>query len=268
MNHLPFLGKRVWITGASRGIGAALAQQFARQGANLLLSAPKCELRDLEITRQACSTPGAHHILTFDLSQPCDVDVAFNNALALVGSIDILVNNAGITHRSEALVTSSDVDRRVMEVNYFGPVRLTKLVATQMRTQGGGQVAVISSILGLISVPQRSAYIAAKHALKGFFEALRTEVASHGIAITIISPGFVKTDISAYALTGDGRQYGHVDPGQQRGMSPHEIARQTVAAIAARKPRLMIAGRERLLVHLSRLSPTLVSLIVRRISVT
>lgn len=261
-------GKVVWITGASRGIGAALAEKFAQQGARLLLSAPAGEMTGLEQTRQRCTSPKAHHLIPFDLTKPEEIAVAFRRALEAAGRIDILVNNAGMTHRSRILETDLEVDRRIMEVNYFGPVALTKLVVPEMIRNGNGQVVAISSVLGLIATPQRSAYIAAKHALNGFFEALRTETAGQNIDVTLVFPGFVNTDISAHALTGDGGIHGKQDPGQANAMSPEELARRVVAGVAAREPRLLVAGKERALVYLGRFSPTLVSQIVRRVAVT
>ncbi len=261
-------GKVVWITGASRGIGAALAEEFARQGAHLLLSARAGDQVGLEQTRQRCMSPQLHHVIPFDLTKPEEIAVANRKALEVAGRIDILVNNAGMTHRSRLLETSLDVDRRIMEVNYFGPVTLTKLVAPQMIRQGGGQIVAIASVLGLIATPQRSAYIAAKHAMNGFFEALRTETAEQGISVTLVFPGFVNTDISTHALTGDGGVYGKKDPGQSKAMSPEALARRIVAGVTAREPRLLIAGKEKALVYLGRFSPTLVSQIVRRVAVT
>lgn len=261
-------GKVVWITGASRGIGAALAEAFAQQGARLVLSAPAGERAGLEETRQRCPSPDRHHLVCFDLTQPDDIAGAQRRALEAVGRIDILVNNAGMTHRSRLLETSLEVDRRIMEVNYFGPVALTKLVVPDMIRRGGGQVVAIASVLGLIATPQRSAYIAAKHALNGFFEALRTETADLGIDVTLVFPGFVNTDISAHALTGDGGTYGKQDAGQAKAMSPEELARRVVAGVSAREARLLIAGKEKALVYLGRFSPALVSQIVRRVAVT
>ncbi|MGH8494278.1 MAG: SDR family oxidoreductase [Moraxellaceae bacterium] len=261
-------GKVVWITGASRGIGAALAEAFAYQGARLVLSAPAGDVAGLEQTRQRCASPNTHYLVPFDLTKPEEIAAAHRRAIELAGRIDILVNNAGMTHRSRLLETSLEVDRRIMEVNYFGPVTLTKLVAPEMIRNGGGQVVTISSVLGLIATPQRSAYIAAKHALNGFFEALRTETADQGIAVTLVFPGFVNTDISAYALTGEGGTYGKNDAGQASAMSPEALAARVVAGVAAREPRLLIAGKERALVYLGRFSPTLVSHIVRRVAVT
>lgn len=261
-------GKIVWITGASRGIGAALAMEFADKGARLVLSAPFSEMQGLETTRACCASPAEHLLLPFDLTQADQIAAAQAEVYAKLGKIDILVNNAGITHRSRILETSVDVDRRIMEVNYFGPVTLAKHVVPQMVRQGGGQVVVISSVLGLIATPQRSAYIAAKHALTGFFEALRAETAEQGIKVTLVFPGFVNTDISAHALTGDGGIYGKRDPGQLSAMSPQTLARRAVSGIIAGKPRLLIAGKERALVYLGRLAPWLLSMIVRRVSVT
>jgi dehydrogenase/reductase SDR family member 7B len=256
-------GKVVWITGASRGIGAALAVELARHGARLVLSAPESERASLEQTQQRCQG-GGHQLIAFDLAQPAQIAEAHQRA----GHVDILINNAGITHRSKILETSLEVDRRVLEVNYFGPIALTKLVAADMVRHGGGQVVAIASVLGLIATPQRSAYIAAKHAMNGFYEALRAETADQGILVTLVFPGFVNTEISTHALTGDGGKHGKQDPGQANAMTPEDLAKRVVAGVLAGKQRMLIAGKERALVYLNRFAPSLVSRIVRKVAVT
>lgn len=261
--------KVVWITGASRGVGAALAAEFAQYGARVVLSAPEAEREALQHAKSLCRLPGRHWIVPLDLARPDTLHSAWEQVRQQAGHVDILVHNAGISHSSRALETATDVDRYLMEVNYFGAVALTKLVLPHMiRHCSGARVVAISSVLGLMAAPERSAYVAAKHALTGFFEALRTEVADQGIAITLVFPGFVDTDLTRHALGADGRAHGKQDRDMARGMSAAALAAQVVPAVVARKPRLVVAGREKALVYLERLSPSLVSQLVRRVKLT
>jgi dehydrogenase/reductase SDR family protein 7B len=272
MSSTPFANQVVWITGASRGIGAELAKAFAAQGARLILSAPESERPGLEQTRALCqgliSQPGACRIETFDLTRSDEVELACARVRDSAWPVDVLVHNAGITHRSMALETSLDVDRQIMAVNYFGPLQLTKLVAPDMVRRGQGSIVVVASVLGLIATPHRSAYIAAKHALHGFFEALRTETLGQGLHVMLAYPGFVNTDISVHALTAQGGTHGKQDPGQSRAMAPRRVADAIVHGLAQRRPRLVIAGKEGWLVRLQRLAPGLVTHIVRRVATT
>lgn len=272
MGHTTFANRVVWVTGASRGIGAELAKAFAAQGARLILSAPESERPGLEQTAAMCQglngQANACRIEAFDLARSDDVTQAWARVQASGWQVDVLVHNAGITHRSMALETSMEVDRRVMAVNYFGPVQLTKLVAPDMVRRGQGSIVVVASVLGLIATPHRSAYIAAKHALHGFFEALRTETMDQGLHVMLAYPGFVNTDISKHALTAQGGTHGKQDPGQSQAMPPRRVAQAIVEGLAQGRPRLLIAGKEGWLVRLQRLSPGLVTRIVRRVATT
>ncbi len=272
MGQAMFDQQVVWITGASRGIGAELARAFAAQGARLILSAPASEQAGLAQTLAACqrlNMPGGQYrIETFDLTSTEEVEQAHSRVKASGWSVDVLVHNAGITHRSMALETRIEVDRKVMAVNYFGPVQLTKLVAPDMIRRGRGSIVAVASVLGLIATPHRSAYIAAKHAMHGFFEALRTETLGQGLHVMLAYPGFVNTDISVHALTAQGGQHGKQDPGQAQAMPPEQVAQAIVKGLARRQPRLLITGKEGWLVHLQRLAPSLVTRIVRRVATT
>ncbi len=272
MNPQAFKQQVVWITGASRGIGAELARAFAAQGARLILSAPESERAGLEKTVARCQAlnvlGGQYRIEAFDLSSSEEIQQAFDRVQASGWQVDVLVNNAGITHRSMALDTSVEVDRRVMAVNYFGPLQLTKLVAPDMIRRGRGSIVAVASVLGLIATPHRSAYIAAKHALHGFFEALRTETLDKGLHVMLVYPGFVNTDISMHALTAQGGTHGQQDPGQAQAMPPQRVAEAIVEGLRQRQPRLLIAGKEGWLVLLQRLAPSLVTRIVRRVATT
>ena len=216
---------RVWITGASSGIGEGLAVAWAAQGAEVILSGRRRDA--LEAVADRC--PGSS-ILPFEAT---DLE-ALPALVAEVGHVDILVNNAGISQRSLAINTDFDVYRRIMEVDFFAPLRLTQLVLPQMVARGSGHMIAISSLAGKFGSPLRSGYCAAKHALIGYSDALRAEVARHGIRVTVVTPGFVRTEIAAHALKGDDQENGRdvADPVDQ-GISIEEAAQQIFDGLAA-----------------------------------
>jgi dehydrogenase/reductase SDR family protein 7B len=219
-----FAGKRVWITGASSGIGAALARAFGREGATLVLSGRK--VAALEAVAETAG--GNAELLPFEAT-----DFAALPAIAArAGHVDLLVNNAGISQRSLAEDTELHVYRTLMEVDFFAPVALAKLVLPQMLARGEGHIAAVASIAGKVGSPQRSGYCAAKHAVIGFFDSLRTEVAHRGVRISTIVPGFVRTEIGARALTGDGSQKGPGADDVDAGISPEAAAAIILPALA------------------------------------
>lgn len=259
-------GRVVWITGASAGIGAALARAAAARGARLILSARRRE--QLEAVRAGCADPGAHLVLPLDLAVPDTLEAAAREALAAAGGIDVLVHNGGVSQRSLARDTALAVDRRIMEIDYFGAVALTKAVLPSMRAGGGGRIVVVSSLVGKIGTPLRSAYAAAKHALHGFFDSLRAEEHAAGIGVTLICPGFIRTEVSVNALTGDGSPQGTVDRAQARGLPPEVCAERILRAIEREKDEVLIGGKERWAVHLQRFFPGLFRRLIRKARVT
>ncbi len=257
-----FADKVIWITGASSGIGEALAMTFAAAGARLVLSAR----REGELQRVAGQTglPGEQlMILPMDMRQ----SETFPYQVAMVkkkfGRVDVMVHNAGISQRSLARETLVDVDRKLMEVNYFGPVALTKALLPLMTAQGGGQLVVVSSLVGYFGTPMRSAYAASKHALHGFFEALRAEENANRIAVTIICPGYIRTSISVNALNEKGEKHNKMDEDQENGISPEECAGKILKAIAAGKQEALIGGREVMGVYLKRFVPGVFSRMIK-----
>lgn len=258
-------GSVVWITGASSGIGAALAEAFSRRGARLVLSARRIE--ELDKVRARCQRPDDHLVLPLDMAGG-DFAQATAAVLARFGRIDVLVNNAGISQRSRVADTVLAVDRRLMEVNYFGVVGITKAVLPVMKKQGGGKFVVISSLVGLVSTPLRSTYAASKHALHGFFEALRAEEYDSGIRVLMVCPGAIATDVSLHALSGDGSEHGVMDALQAGGMPPAECARRVLDALDGERAQLVVAGREGLVAPLYRFFPSLYRRLVRRMKVT
>lgn len=255
----------VWITGASSGIGAALAEAFSRAGARLVLSARRVD--ELEKVRARCPRPDEHLVLPLDMAG-ADFDAAVAEVLARFGRIDVLVNNAGISQRSRVADTAIAVDRRIMEVNYFGVVALTKALLPVFQRQHSGRIVVISSLVGLISTPLRSTYAASKHALHGFFEALRAEEFEHGIRVLMVCPGAIRTEVSLHALAGDGREHGVMDPMLDKGLAPAVCAERILAALVAGKQQVLVSGPERFAVTLYKFLPGLYRRFVRRAKVT
>jgi short-subunit dehydrogenase len=260
-----FRNKVVWITGASSGIGEALAYAFAREGAHLILTARRRER--LEAVRDACTGEGKRLLLPFDVTDYECHPTMVGAAIEHFGQVDILVNNAGVSQRSLVLETDFSVDRRIMEVNYFSVVSLTKTVLPYMIERGGGHIAVVSSLLGKFSTPLRSAYCASKHALHGYFDALRAEVYDSNIHITLICPGFVRTEVSLHALRGDGQEHGRMDETIEKGMPAEVCARHILNALHKRKEEVYIARYEKTALYLKRFAPGLFSKLIRRAKV-
>ncbi len=221
-----FRDQVVWITGASGGIGAALARHFAARGARLVLSSRRAEA--LATVQRDCINAGAGPesvlVLPLDVVATDTMPAAVEAVLSHFGRIDLLINNAGISQRSLCLETELDVYRRLFEVDVIGQIALTKQVLPHMVARGSGHVAVTASVAGKLGVPLRTGYCAAKHAVMGFFDALRSEVAHLGIRVTTIVPGFIRTDIARNALTGTGEPTGTADADIEGGMDVDECA--------------------------------------------
>jgi short-subunit dehydrogenase len=261
-----FDGQRVWITGASSGIGEALAGAFARAGARLVLSARRAG--ELERVRQGLPRADEHRVVAFDMADQEAVEAAAREVLAAGERLDVLVLNAGITQRSLARDTELAVDRRLFEVNFFGPVALAKTVLPALRAQGGGRLVVVSSLVGKIGTPLRSGYAASKHALHGFFESLRAEEHDAGIRVTMVLPGFIRTPLPVTALTGDGSPQGRMDRAQLEGMAPEDCAERIVRAVLRGRDEVLIGGKERFAVLLGRVAPGMLRRVLRRARVT
>ena len=252
----PFRNKVVWITGASSGIGREAAIQLSIQGAKLILSSRKEQ--ELNALKQQLSHPDDALVLPIDLTNPETFSEAVDVVYKKFGKLDLLFNNAGISQRSYAIDTDISVDRRLMEINYFGTVALTKAVLPRMLKDGGGHFAVVTSIVGKFGFGVRSAYSASKHALHGFFESLYIELNKEGIEITLIAPGPIQTNISLNALDGAGKPTGEMDEMQQNGMPVDEAVAKMLGAIANKKKEIIIGGfKEKLGVKLKAFWPKL-----------
>ncbi|KAM9694686.1 dehydrogenase/reductase SDR family member 7B isoform 4-T8 [Trichechus inunguis] len=236
----------VVITGATSGLGKECAKVFHAAGAKLVLCGRNREALE-ELTRELAAPRATKvkthkpYMVTFDLADAGAIVAATAEILQCFGHVDILVNNAGISYRGTITDTTVDVDKRVMETNYFGPVALTKALLPSMIERRQGHVAVISSIQGKISIPFRSAYAASKHATQAFFDCLRAEVRQHEIEVTVISPGYIRTNLSLNAITADGSRYGAMDKTTAQGRSPADVARDVLTAVGKKKKDVILA---------------------------
>lgn len=254
----------VWITGASSGIGEAVARAFAARGARVLLSAR----RESELARVAAALGERARVLPLDLEDTAGLADKAARALAEHGPIDIMVHNGGISQRSRAIDTRVDVDERIMRINYLGAVALTKGLLPSMVARRRGHFVVISSLVGRVGTPLRSGYSASKHALHGFFDSLRAEHHDDGLHVTLICPGFVRTDVSVNALTGDGSPQGTMDTKTAGGITPEACAARILRAVDRREEEVNVGGWETIAVPVRRYFPTLYSRLIRRARVT
>lgn len=251
-----FHEKTVWLTGASSGIGLAMAEQLAAAGARLILTARRADV--LEQVRQNLPNPDLHRVLPLDLSQPEQAVEQARNALGET-QIDILINNAGVSQRSKILDTDLSVYRQLMEIDYFAVVALTKLVLPAMVARRSGQIVTVSSVAGKVGTKLRSGYNGAKFGVLGFMDSLRAETAEYGLTITSILPGFINTQVAHNSLTGDGSPLGHEDPDNAGGISADECARRSLRAIAKGKAEVVVgSGVSKLAPFLQRFCPGLV----------
>lgn len=255
-----FKDKVVWITGASSGIGAELAKQLSNQGAQCILSSRD----DVKLKALLSHLPNnsRHLVLPLDLKQPTDFEQKVQEVVKHYGRIDILINNGGISQRANARDTLMDVDREIMDVNYFGPVALTK-AALPVLKQSRAQIIVISSVAGKFGFHLRSAYSASKHALHGFFESLALEEAD-SIRVSMVCPGKINTDISLNALNEKGEAHQIMDPNHETGMSVERCVEKILTAVRKGKSEVLMGGREVWAVYIKRYFPALFRYLMRQ----
>ena len=260
---MDFKDKVIWITGASSGIGEHLAYAFSKRGSKLALTARN--ETGLETVRQQCDHPEDVFTFILDVSEHKKAPDAAKRIIDHFGRIDLLINNAGISQRALVKDTLLEVDQKIMDVNFFGTVAITKAVLPYMLAQQSGQIVVMSSLMGKFATDLRSAYAASKHALHGFFDALRLEVLKDNISVTLICPGFVNTNVSKNALKGDGQKSNKMDDGQAGGYTGTEFAEKALKVIAAKKQEAVIArAREKLAIVIKRFYPALLTRILSR----
>ena len=265
--HTVFSGKLIWITGASSGIGEQLCYDLSKLGAKLILSARRED--ELERVRINCTTPDAHTVLPLDMLSETAVLEAADKVEAELGTVDYLFNNAGITQRSLIVETDADIYRKVMELNYFSQVAITRKVLPGMLKRGSGHIVTTSSIAGLIGIPYRSAYCSSKHAIIGFMDSLRSEIHDKGLRVTTICPGFVRTNIIETARREGTAQEKVEDTVIKNGMPVDEAVAIMLKAIAAEKEQVVIAkGKEGMGPIIKRLFPGMIYKMVRKMALT
>lgn len=259
-------GKIVWVTGASSGIGEEIAKQAAMAGASVVLSARNES--ELNRVKQSLNDSNKHLVLPLDLNDSSHFDSLVETVVSRFGRIDVLVNNGGLSQRSEVHETPMEVDRKIMEVNYFGNVALTKAVLPLFRKQQSGQFIVISSIAGKFGFFLRSAYSASKHALHGFYESLMLEEERNNIKVLIACPGKINTPISVNALNAEGKSHGVMDHNLETGMPVNECVRVLFKAVEKGKREVLIGNKEIKAVTLKRFFPKLFWRVIRKQSAT
>ena len=261
---MTFTDRTIWITGASSGIGKAVALELSKEKTNLILSdidesgllevASACEMND-------CTTL----IVPMDLGDEKSVELAAQNVKDRNIKIDCLYQFAGISQRSLVSETPLFIDRKIFEINFFGAIALAKAVLPGMIKNGGGQIAVTSSLVGKFGFPYRSSYSATKHALHGFFESLRAENKQHNIEVSIFIPGRVKTNISVNAIDKEGKKHGKMDDGQDSGISAEKAAKIICRNLKKHKKEILVGGKELIMVHIRRFLPRLYYFLSSRI---
>jgi len=254
-----------WITGASSGIGKSLVVYILKKGGKVVLSSRnKSELQ--KIANEVGASEKDYLILPLDLENIGNPKELVNTVINKFSKIDYLINNGGISQRSIVSETPIEIDRKVMEVNFFGTVALTKAVLPIMIKQKTGHIAVVSSVVGKFGFPLRSAYSASKHALHGFFESLRAENIENNIKVSLVIPGRINTLISNNSITKDGSKHGKLDEGQANSMSPDKAAPIIINGIMKERKEILVGGKELLMVHFKRWIPSLFYYLSNKVS--
>lgn len=241
---MSFASRVVWITGASSGIGEALSRALLADGGAVILSGRRVEA----LQQLAALAPERTLVLPFETTDYERLPELVEQAWAWQGRIDLLINNAGVSQRSLALDTSFDVYRQLIDIDYLAPVALTQLLLPRLVEQGSGQLAVVSSVAGKLGAPMRTGYCGAKHAVVGYFEALRAEVEeAYGIGVSVILPGSVRTAIASNALEGSGAAGGRSDTNIDNGIDPNDAAKTILDGLAQRQHDIVVAEGQELM---------------------
>ncbi len=261
---MKFDGKTCWVTGAASGMGKTVSLRLALEGARLILSDRDAEGLK-ETAREIEQTGGSARIEPIDMT---DTEAIFATARRVIEEGEIiygLYQFAGISQRSLVAETPIENDRKIMEVNFFGVVALTKAVLPHMIENGEGQLVGTSSLVGKFGFPYRSAYSSSKHALHGFFESLVAENSKYNIRVSMLIPGRVQTNISKFALKKDGKEHGQMDPGQASGITAEKAAKIIIRGLKKEKREIWVGGKEMLMLHIRRFFPRLYFYLATRI---
>jgi short-subunit dehydrogenase len=261
---MDFTGKTIWITGAASGMGKSLCYKLAGPNTRLIISD-----RDEDGLQQTAETikqqNGEVRVEVIDMTDTPSIYATAKKVIDEGEKVDALYQFAGISQRSLVVETPIENDRKIMEVNFFGVIALTKAILPHMIKNGGGQLAATSSLVGKFGFPYRSAYASSKHALFGFFESLMAENKKHNIKVSILIPGRVQTNISKFALEKDGHEHGVIDPGQTNGISAEKAANLIYKGLKKEKKEIWVGGNEMLMLHIRRFFPRLYYYMATRI---
>lgn len=253
---MKYNNKIFWVTGASSGIGKALVYELLDRGARVIASSNKAD--ELKEVKDRCL--GKMHGLStvvFDLAETGNIDRLVAEQFEEHRRIDVLINLGGVSQRAKITETPLWLDRKIMEINYFGTIALSKAVLPYMIKQGSGHIMATSSIAGRFGFPLRSAYSASKQALHGFFETLHIENRVNNVKASVIIPGRVRTNISVNALTASGKKYGKMDTGQTRGISPEKAARMILRGLDRNKREVLVGGKELIMLFIRKFFPSI-----------
>ncbi len=257
--------KVVWITGASSGIGEGLCYGFAHEGCKLVISARR-ESELLRVKAQTKLTDSNILVLPIDLENTTNAAEWVNKVIQKFGRIDVLVNNGGISQKGSATDSTTEVERKIMEINYFGNVALTKAVLPTMQQQQSGNIVVVTSILGKFGLTLHSTYAASKHALYGYYDSLRMELKPFNIGVLLVAPGFINTNASINSLNADGSISNKNSPAQINGMKTDVFAKKLISALKRNKSHVYIGSKELLAIPFKTLLPTLFYYIMNKMS--
>ncbi len=252
--------KRVWIVGASSGIGEGLVYSLAKSGAKLLLSS-RNENRLLEIVKSLSASDIG--VIPLDIGDHRQLNNLTQQAWETYSGLDVVFLNAGISVRDRVVDTEVEVEKKLMDVNFWGPVIISKKLLQLKTDQGQLHLVVTSSLSGKYGVPKLASYAASKHALHGYFESLRAETHGNGLFIHLAIPGFVRTDITVNGLNGDGSVNGKMQKALAKGMDPLTCAQDILVEVEKGKEEFVVGGMERHTVWLSRLFPGVMKKMIR-----
>lgn len=257
--------KVVWVTGASSGIGEAICYELMNYNCKVILSSRRAS--ELERVKDKMKISNENVlILPIDLENSKDAQSWTAKVLEKFGRIDLLINNGGISQKSLAEETTEEVERKVMEINYFGNVALAKAVAKIMKQQQSGKIVVTTSILGKFGLSFHSTYAASKHALYGFYESFRLELKEDKVSVLLVSPGFINTKAAINSITGDGTISNEDSPAQINGMKTDVFARKLIGAVKSDRNHKYIGSKELLSIPFKTFFPNLFYSIMLKLS--
>ncbi len=260
-----FKGKTIWVTGATSGIGKEVALALSGEKCRLIISGRNKD--SLKEVAALCEKNGSEvFVVPFDLGNPETIEGAHKSVKDMGLSVDALYQFGGISQRALVNETPLEVDRKLLEVNYFGTILLTKLVLPEMIRKGGGHLAATSSIVGKFGFPYRSSYSASKQALHGFFESLLAENKSNNIRVSLIIPGFINTNISVNAINSKGEAHGKLDDNQAGGMPADLCAAKICQGLKKEKKEILVGRKELMMVHIRRFFPGLYYYLAARVN--